>query len=112
MQKAPKFQTIYSTQAPQGIHLTNMETQNIGISIEWTLSLTFECFSAEKKHIYLIRYVMKTYLGQPPTLAQLPAQQRKIRQKFEYFLAGRAIASNEDMTQVGYCLGLKSSSNW
>ena len=43
---------------------------------------------------------MKTYPGQPPTLAQLPAQQRKIRQKFEYFLA---IASNEDMTQVGYC---------
>ena len=52
---------------------------------------------------------MKTYPGQPPTLAQLPAQQRKIRRKFEYFLAGRAIASNEDMTQVGYCLGLKSS---
>ena len=52
---------------------------------------------------------MKTCLGQPPTLAQLPAQQRKIRRKFEYFLAGWAIASNEDMTQVGYCLGLKSS---
>ena len=94
---------------PQGTQLANMETQNIWISIEWTLSLTFEHFSAEKKHIYLIRYVMKTYPGQPPTLAQLPAQQRKIRQKFEYFLAGWAIASNEDMTQVGYCLGLKSS---
>ena len=63
----------------------------------------------EKKNIYVIRYVIKTYPGQPPTLAQLPAQQRKIRRKFEYFLAGRAIASNDDMTQVGYCLGLKSS---
>ena len=38
MKKAPKFWTIYSTQAPQGTQLTNMETQNIWISIEWTLT--------------------------------------------------------------------------
>ena len=72
--------------------------------------VTFEHFLVEKKHTYLIRYVMETQLGQPPTLAQ-PAQQQKINQKFKYILAGQAIASNEDITQVGYCLGLKSSSN-
>ena len=77
---------------------------------EHYLSLTFEHFSAEKKHTYLIRYLMKTYPGQPPTLAQPPAQQWKICQKFKYVLAGWAIASNEDISQ--YCLGLKSSSNW
>ena len=41
-----------------------METQNVGISIEWPLSLTFGHSVANKKHLFLIRYVMKTF---PPT---------------------------------------------
>ena len=41
-----------------------METQNVGISIEWPLSLTFDHSVANKKHIFLIRYVMKIF---PPT---------------------------------------------
>ena len=42
-------------------------------------------FFGGKKHTYLVRYVIKTHLGQPLTLAQPPAQQWKIHWKFKYF---------------------------
>ena len=49
---------------------------------------------------------MKLYPDQP---TQPTTQKPKIYQKFKYLLPGQAIASNEDMAQVGYCLGLKYS---